>query len=138
MIDLFKQILEIAIFPPNESDGIVFIPNSQLYTPSEKQVTGNLTLPNGLFPNHCKLQILPDGEAFVSALKTVLSQVYTSRVFIIPPLGDARDLSEEIRTKFPGLNIEQIVLKIAVETLPQGSLLSMLHPLVCHFSLCLR
>lgn len=129
MIDVFQRILETTLFTQPNFEDIVLIPDFASNFQLNKQVSGNFSIPSNLFPKNCNIQAIPDGEAFIGALKNTLSQISPSRVFIWPPFTAFRGLSDDIRTKFPKLNLEEIALKVAVETLPCNSLLGIILPI---------
>ncbi|MBD2471717.1 hypothetical protein [Nostoc sp. FACHB-145] len=129
MVDLFKIILEISLFSQDSTEGLVLIPDSELNAQPQNQGTGSYFIPKNIFPEKCKVQILPNGEGFLHALTSILSQTCPSHLFIIPPFGLHRYLSEDIRTEFPRLNLEEIALKLAIKNLPSGSLVGALLPL---------
>jgi hypothetical protein len=131
MIDLFRQILETVLFPADETEGLVLI-TEEPERPADQRdprTEGSYWLPKGLFPNICEVHILPDGEAYLAELRSIVSQFRPPRLFITPPMVPYRGLSERLRREFPGYGLHEIALEVALENLDPGSLIGIVLPL---------
>jgi hypothetical protein len=124
MINVFKEILEICLSTPDNAEALVLLPDTQI----ENKLVGGFPIPKDIFPENYKFQCLPNGDDFINSLRGILSQSVYSNFFIFPPLLSHHSLPKYIRDEFPHLSLEQIVLKLAVESLPSGSLLGITLP----------
>lgn len=127
MIELYREILETILFPPDQNQGLALVTEIELR--KESQVPGNFVIPRSLFPETCKVLHLPPGEAFITSMQSTVAETQPSRLFLLPPLMSHRNLSDKLRTEFPRLSLEEVVFQVASEALEEGSHLAAMLPL---------
>src|SRR5262245_4194277 len=108
MKELFRDILETVLFTPTSDDSLVILPESNNARTGNNELDGTFQIPFDLFPINCEVRTLPEGEAFLTALKDVLEQIRPSRLFIWPPLMASRHLSSEMRSVYPRSDLYEI------------------------------
>lgn len=130
MIDLYRQMLEVVMFPPESSRGLVLA--TALTRPDSADVrahdSGTITLPRQLFPSSCVVQNLPPGADFITGLREAIASNGPRQLFLIPPYLDVRNLPPDLQAQYPGLNLEHIAIRLAVELLPPEATLGVLLP----------
>src|SRR5262249_52684307 len=122
MANLFCSIVEITLFNNEAEGGIV------IYPASAGQENAYFTPLDDSFPAWCELCPLPDSEAYLPALRKVLTDKQPQRVFLIPPVLQARDLSVTLRREYPGWHLQDIAMVIAASLLEEGALLGAILP----------
>jgi len=129
MTDTFYgEILGKILFHAPTTNQLLVVPGPvQDGTTTRDFSTGSFN-PESLVRGSQGVHVLPDGEGFVDALDRVLKENRADAVFVFSPSKPRRFLSEELREKYPQLNLEEIVLQFAAENLAAGSLIGLFVP----------
>lgn len=119
-VDLLRNIFSVAVFG-QQADGIVLLPQQQ-------QNEAGFVFPQDLFPDSCHVEYLPDNDQYLGALRETLERLKPQAVLIWPMMVRSRFLPESLRKDFGQLDLHEVALLQAVETLSTGSRLGMVLP----------
>ena len=129
MIELYQEILKLALFPLKVS-GVILLPEGKLDPTSEsEEAAGTLHIPDELFPQDCQVIRLPHDETFIESAVNTLSDISPSNLFVWPPLLSYRFLSERVKEKYHNRNLEEIAILMLANNMPPGSYLGTLMPI---------
>ncbi len=130
MIELYRQMLEEVMFPPESSRGLVLVAGFMKpdATGGESRDSGTFALPRQLFPSTCAVRHLAPGAGFIAELHEAITSNNPQQLFLVPPFLDARRLPADLQTRYPRMNLEHVAIQIALELLPPEAALGVLLP----------
>ncbi|MBI5252425.1 MAG: hypothetical protein HY912_23265 [Desulfomonile tiedjei] len=128
MTTIFAEILKALLFK-GEPDRDLVVLSDPTNNDRDRKVTGAYGFPEGVFPDFCAIRKLAGGEGFISAMKDMLVLEKPTRLFIVPPFQSYKDLPNQLSTEFHSMNLEEIVIQVAMQNLNPGTIVGVLLPL---------
>ena len=126
MTEVLRSIFREVLF--DTTPALAVTAASSPSTPSGLNKESHWALPPAFLPESCNQVVLPHQPSFVDSLREVLLQNPPQRLLLLPPLIAPSHLPEELRAAHPGLGLEEITLKVALEFLPGGSRMAVILP----------